>query len=483
MGGGAIIPPMQKILLSALLSLPLLARADGLPDLGDVSQAMVSPQMERQIGEQSMFQIRASSSYLDDPEVNDYLNRLGYRLVANSTEPSLPFEFFAINDSAINAFAMPGGFVAVNTGLIQLAQNESELASVLSHEISHVTQHHIARQISGQKYDSYAAMAAMAVAILAARNNPQAASAAIVGAQGGMMQRQLNFTREHEKEADRIGLGILDKSGFDTRAMPSFFERMQKATQILDTNTPSYLLTHPLTLERIADVDGRVQQIPYHLVPDSLDFQLIRARLNALQKTPQDAVTYFNAALGEQRFGNPIAQRYGLVLALLRNKQDALATQEFETLYKQEPHNATIVALAGQIKRLGKHDKNVLDFYRKAMKQFPGHHALIYDYAEAMLQEHQYVDALKLLDAQVLLDGNDAKLYELQARAYSALGRHQEEHHVLSYYQILHGSLRGAIEQLELAQQSGNDYYQLSTIETELRQYREIVAAQKSKKK
>jgi predicted Zn-dependent protease len=475
---------MRKLLFSALLALPLLASADGLPDLGDVSQATVSPQMERQIGEQSMFQIRASSSYLDDPEITDYLNRLGYRLVANSTEPSLPFEFFAINDSAINAFALPGGFVGVNTGLIQLTQNESELASVLSHEISHVTQHHIARQISGQKYDSYAAMAAMAVAILAARNNPQAATGAIVGAQGGMMQRQLNFTREHEKEADRIGLDILDKSGFDTRAMPAFFERMQKATQILDSNTtPSYLLTHPLTLERIADVDNRVQQIPYHLVPDSLDFQLMRARLNALQKTPQDAVAYFTAALGEQRYGNPVAQRYGLVLALLRNKQEALATKEFETLRKQAPHNATIEALAGQIMRLNTHDKSVLAFYRKALRQFPGHHALIYDYAEAMLQERQYADALKLLDAQVLLDGNDARLYDLQARAYSALGRHQEEHHVLSYYLILHGDLLGAIEQLELAKQSGNDYYQLSTIETELRQYREIVVASQKKRK
>ena len=286
-GSGAIITSMQKILLSALLSLPLLACADGLPDLGDVSQTMVSPQMERQIGEQSMLQIRASNSYLDDPELTDYINRLGDRLVANSSEPSQPFEFFVINDNAINAFALPGGFIGVNTGLIQLTQNESELASVLSHEISHVTQHHLARMVSGQKYDSLAAMATMAVAILAARNNPQAASAAIVGAQGGVMQRQLDFTREHEKEADRIGLGILDKSGFDTRAMPAFFDRMQKATQILDSNTtPSYLRTHPLTTERVADVDNRVQQIPFHLVPDSLDFQLMRARLNALQKTP-----------------------------------------------------------------------------------------------------------------------------------------------------------------------------------------------------
>ena len=297
------------------------------------------------------------------------------------------------------------------------------------------------------------------------------------------MQRQLDFTREYEKEADRIGLGILEKSGLDTRAMPAFFDRMQKATQLLDGNTPSYLRTHPITTERVADVDNRVQQIPFHLVPDSLDFQLMRARLHALQKTPQDALAFFKSALGEQRFGNPTAQRYGLVLALLRNKQESLATQEFDALHKQAPYNATVETLAGQIKRLDKQDKGVLTFYRKALKQFPRHRSLVYDYAEAMLQEQQYVDALKLLDDQVAQNGNDPKLYELQARAYTALGRHQEAHHVLSYYQILHGNLRGAIEQLELAKLAGKDYYQLSTIETELKQYREIIEAQRSKKK
>jgi predicted Zn-dependent protease len=473
---------MKKFLISALVAIPLFAHADGLPDLGDISQEIISPQMERQIGEQSMFQIRASNSYMDDPEISDYLNQLGSRLVANSPEPSQPFEFFAINDNAINAFALPGGFVGVNTGLIQLAQTESELASVLSHEISHVTQHHYARMVSGTRYDSLAALATIAVAILAARNSPQAATAGIVGAQAGTMQRQLNFTRQNEQEADRIGLDILSKSGFDTRAMPLFFERMQKATQLVEGNTPSYLRTHPVTHERIADVDDRVQQIPYHLVPDSLEYQLMRARLTAQQKTPEEAVAYFDATLGEKRYGNPIAHRYGLVLALLRNNQPQRAEQEFATLHKQAPLNATIETLAGQIKRLDKQDKEVIAFYRNALKNFPQHHALIYDYAEVLLQDEHYKEALKLLDEQVTRDGNDPKLYELQARCYAALDRHQEEHHMLSYVYILHGDLFGAIDQLNLAKRSGNDYYQLSTIETELKQYMEIAAAYNKKR-
>ena len=224
-----------------------------------------------------------------------------------------------------------------------------------------------------------------------------------------------------------------------------------------------------------------MQQIPYHLVPDSLDFQLMRARLTAKQKIPQEAVTYFEAALGEKKYGNPIAHRYGLVLALLRNNQPQRAEQEFAILHKQAPLNATIATLGGRIEQLDKHDKDIIAYYRDALKNFPEHHALIYDYAEVLLQDQRYKDALKLLDEQVNSDGNDPKLYELQARAYAALDKPQEEHHMLAYYHILHGDLQGTIEQLELAKQSGNDYYQLSTIETELKQYREIAAAYNKK--
>jgi predicted Zn-dependent protease len=470
---------MKRLLLLLLCSATMVCYADGLPDLGDSSQEMVSPMQERQIGEQSMYQIRADKAYLDDAEVADYLNQLGDLLVANSPEPAMGFEFFAINDNAINAFAMPGGFVGVNTGLILLAENESELASVLSHEISHVTQHHFARMISGQKYDSLAALATIAVAILAARNNPQAASAAIMGAQGGTLQRQLNFTRTNEQEADRIGISTLQKSGFDTRAMPAFFERLQRATRLLEGNTPTYLRTHPITAERIADVDNRIQQMQFHLVPDSLNFQLVRAKLLALKKSPAEAVAYFMAALGEQKFGNPIANRYGLALALLRNKEAKLAEQEFSTLQNQASSNAMITTLSGKIKRANGEDKNLAGFYRSATLNFPQNRALVYDYAEVLLKSRSFPEALKMLNEQILLHPNDPRLYELQAKTYAALGKKQLEHHALAYNFILHGNLRGAIDQLELAKQAGTDYYELSTIETELKQFKEIANAQR----
>lgn len=468
--------------LLLLICLPPLALASDLPDLGDPSQTELSPQQERQIGEQSMFEIRASKSYLDDAEINDYLNQLGYKLVANSNEPGQDFEFFAINDHAINAFALPGGFVGVNSGLILVAQSESELASVMAHEISHVTQHHLARMIAGQKVDSLATIAAVAVAILAARSNPDVSMAAITGAGASSIQRQLTFTREHEQEADRIGLNILQKSGFDVRAMPTFFERLQRGTRLLDNNAPYWMRTHPITSERIADIENRVRQIPYRLVADSLDFQLVHSKLLVMDKTPQAAVAYFSDALGARKFGNPVAQRYGLTLALLRGGNLPRARQELALLLKQPASSPMIKTLAGQIYRAtGMSNAKLTEFYRNAVQIYPQHRALAYDYADLLIESRRYDDALKLLDERIASYPDDARLYELQARTYAAQDKPQEEHHALAYAYALHGDLRGAIEQLELAKQSGSDYYQLSVIDNELRQFREMAAAHAKK--
>lgn len=476
---------MKKLLFASLCFITLLARADGLPDLGDVSQEAISPLQEREIGEQSMYQIRADKSYLDDAEVADYLNSLGDTLVFNSSEPGQPFEFFAINDNAINAFALPGGFIGVNTGLILTTQSESELASVLSHEIAHVTQHHLARMVSGQKVDSLASMALLAAAILSARTNPDAAMATIVGVQAGGIQRQLNFTRLHEQEADRVGMRVLQKSGFDPRAMPSFFERLQKATGLLEGNTPPYLRTHPLTTERISDMANRAEQFTFHPVASSLDYFLVRAKLKILQSSPTESIKYFTNALYKEKFGNLTAQRYGLVMALLQNHQLPRAEEEFSTLKKLVQTNAMIATLAGHLRRANAakgNDKGIIEYFQTATQNFPQHRALMYDYCDVLLQAKRNNELLALLNQQVIVHPNDPYLYELQARNYAALDRHQEEHHALAYNYILHGNLRGAIEQLELAKQAGNNFQELSTIETELKQFREIAAAQERKK-
>ncbi|MGC2049831.1 MAG: M48 family metalloprotease [Gallionella sp.] len=475
--------PGTGMTLALLLCFSPCAVSDGLPDLGDASQTVLTPLQERQIGQQSMMEIRASKQFLDDAEINDYLNQLGDKLVENSTEPGLGFEFFAINDLTVNAFAMPGGFVGVNSGLLLTVQNESELAAVLSHEIAHVTQHHLARMIAGQQGDSLLSMAALAVAILAARTTPQVTEAAIASVQARAIQKQLDFTRANEQEADRIGLDILQKSNLNIHAMPEFLERLQKATRLLDNNAPNYLRTHPITTDRVADIENRVQKQPYRLIPDSLDFQLVRTKLISSQKTAVDAIAYFSDALGSQKHGNPIAQRYGLVGALLRNNEVGQAAQELAILRKTAKinpltrNNAMIETLSGQVKQAENDLVASLAFYRTAVQNFPQHRALIYDYTNLLIQNGQAEAAVKLLSAQIIRHPSDTTLYDLQARAYAMQGNALEQHKAQAYSYAWQGKLYAALEQLELAKQAGGSFYQLSSVESDIRELREMLDA------
>lgn len=477
-----IILSMKKLPLLLLLCFSTQTLGEGLPDLGDISQTVLTPLQERQIGQQSMLQIRAGKQYFDDAEINDYLNQIGYRLVENSAEPGSGFEFFALDDYNVNAFAMPGGFIGVNAGLLLTAQSESELAAVLSHEIAHVTQHHLARLVAGTQNDSLASMAALAVAILAARNNSQASQAALASMQARSIQSQLDYTRTHEQEADRIGFDILLKSGFNTHAMPEFLNRLQTATRLLEGNMPGYLRTHPITSERVADIANRVQKQPYRLVPDSLDFQLVRAKMIARQKNAQDAIAYFSDALGAQKHGNPVAQRYGLVISLLHNNENERAAQELALLRKEAKNdpaarrNAMLETLAGRVKRAMRDDATA--FYRTAVQDFPQHRALVYDYAELLIAADQAETAAKLLTEQLARHPSDTTLYDLQARSYAKLGKRFEQHQAQAYSYAWQGRLYAAIEQLELAKQAGGSFYQLSVIESDLRELREMTEAQ-----
>jgi beta-barrel assembly-enhancing protease len=475
--------PGTGLTLALLLCFSPCAVSDGLPDLGDASQIVLTPLQERQIGQQSMMEIRASKQFLDEAEINDYLNELGRKLVENSTEPGLDFEFFAINDLSINAFAMPGGFIGVNSGLLLTVQSESELAAVLSHEIAHVTQHHLARMIAGQQGEGLASMAALAVAILAARTSPQVTEAAIASVQARAIQKQLDFTRENEQEADRIGLDILQKSNFNIHAMPEFLDRLQRATRLLDNNAPNYLRTHPITTDRVADIENRVQKQPYRLIPDSLDFQLVRTKLISSQKTAADAIAYFSDALGSQQHGNPIAQRYGLVGALLRNNEVGRAAQELATLRKlvksgpMSRNNPMIETLAGQVKRAENNPTAALAFYRIAVQNFPQHRALIYDCTDLLMQNGQAEAAAKLLAAQITRHPSDTTLYDLQARAYAMQGKVLEQHQAQAYSYAWQGKLYAALEQLELAKKAGGSFYQLSMVESDLRELHELLDA------
>ncbi|MFA7317647.1 MAG: M48 family metalloprotease [Sulfuricella sp.] len=460
-------------LLLFLMCLPPHALANELPDLGESSQAVFSSRQERRIGESIMTDIRGSRDLVSDAEVTDYLNALGARLVANSQESAGSFEFFVIRDSTLNAFALPGGFIGVHTGLILSAQSESELASVLAHEISHVTQRHLARVIAGTQKNTLTSLAALAIAILAARSNPQVANAAVATAQATGIQSQLDYTREHEREADRIGLQVLGASGVDPRAMADFFGRMQKYGRLYENNAPVYLRTHPLTTERIADVQNRVEALPYRQVPDSQAFRLVRAKLEAGEGSPQNAVKGFEAALAEKKYSSEVAQRYGLASALLRSKDYSRAERELALARKLADHPMFEV-LAMQVKLATRQHGAALDICRNGLKRFPNHLALIQGCAETMLQTGAAAEALALLNGAMKSRDNDARLYMLQAQAYAALGKIVPQHRALAEAYVLQGNLTEAVIQLQIALKTRDgDFYQLSMAEARLRQLRE----------
>jgi len=462
------------LLALALFSVPA-AFSQNLPDLGDESQGLMSPLQERQIGRQIMREIHADPSYSDDPEVTDYLNALGSRLRAASPDPHQEFDFNLLFDSEINAFSLPGGFVCVNSGLILSAQNESELAGVLGHEMGHVEQRHFARQMAEQQRGQYVSLAVMAASLLAARANPQMAQAGMMGSQAGFVQAQLSYSRDKEREADRIGYQTMTGAGFDPQGMVTFFQRLQQATR-LENDAPVYLLTHPLTYERIADMQNRAQNAPYRQVPDSIDFQLVRAKLKSEIGDPKDNVAFFEQSLSEKRYLNETASRYGLVSSLLIYKKYDRAKQELQLLRKMLPNNPMVATLAAQIYDESGDTATAQQIYRDGLQAYPDNRALTYDYADVLLRHDQPAAALKLIERRLQFSPSDYHLYQLQARSYSALDKHLLEHRAQAEVYYYLDDIKAAIDQLRFAERSGDgDFYQLAGVEARLKELQALL--------
>ena len=455
-----------------MLAAPPWSVAEGLPDLGESAQTEFSPAAERRIGEAIMHDIRRDPAWLDDPEVSAYLNRLGNRLAAQSTESRQEFEFFALKDSTLNAFAMPGGYIGVHTGLILAAASESELASVLAHEISHVTQRHLARLMNKAGQGQISSMLALAVAILAARSSPDLAVGAAMAGQGAAIQNQLNYSRDFEREADRIGLGLLERSGFDIRGMSGFFERLQKFGRLYENNAPGYLRTHPLTTERLADMGNRIQSRPYRQAADSLEFQLVRAKLRAQQGTPRDAVVEFETRLRERSFpGAESAERYGLAQARLRDGNFAGAERELAELRRLKAQSPMIETLAAQLRLKQGDVAGAVKILREAQPRYPQERAIAYGLVEALLEGRQADEALKFSEDDLLSYPSDPKAHALQARTYAMLGKRLQQHRAQAESYLLLGQLPLAVEQMELAQKSGDgNFYEQSRVDARLRE-------------
>ncbi|MDR2208443.1 MAG: M48 family metalloprotease [Azoarcus sp.] len=446
------------------------ASAADLPDLGDVVGIDdLSPARERQIGEQIMREIRRDPALLDDPEVEEYINRLGQRLVAASAETGHSFEFFVVKDAMLNAFALPGGYIGVHTGLILAAQSESELAGVLAHEIGHVTQRHIAQLIGKQKQVGMVMLASVLAAI--ASGSSRGAEAAVASGTAGAMQAQLGYSRTFEREADRLGLQTLEAAGFDVRGMAGFFERLQRATRLYENNAPAYLRTHPLNTERIADMENRVMSMRYRQVPDSPDFNYVRARLRVQSLSAPEAVRTLAGLVK----GNPddVSLRYGLALAQLRLGHLEDAARTFDELQRRAKPSPFIAVLSGELSLARRDADAAVNTLIAARKAFPESMNTVYALANAQIAAGRAQDAERDMRRAISGRSSDVRLWGLLARANAALGKRTAQHRAQAEVYVLQGTYRAAVDQLELARRAGDgDFYELSAVDARLREVR-----------
>ncbi len=453
------------------------AQLDRLPDLGAAGSDEFSGATERRLGESIMRELRADGTVWDDAEFTEYLNRFAARLIATGPARSSQFEFFAVRESSINAFALPGGFIGVHTGLIAVAENESELASVLAHEIGHVTQRHIARMLSQQRQASMMALAGLVLGALAARSSPDAAIGAMSLGDTLATRSMLSFSRDAEREADRIGLDMLREAGFDVRAAPAFFGRLQQVNRYNEGNVPVYVRTHPVTGERMNDLQLRIQDMKPITHRDALEFQLMRARAIAIGSESVDAL-----AAARRQFEQRIAAAhagardpapwYGLASVAHASRDWASAEKALARARDTLGRDHVFFQRLGIANSLGGGDlPAAMERSAEALGAHPDNLSLIRLRAQVLIAGGAFREAAGLLREKTATFKGDPELWRLLAEAHQGLGERGLAHKAAAEGYLLQGMRLPAIEQLRLARSAGDlDFYNGSIVDVKLRE-------------
>lgn len=441
---------MTRWAAALAMACTMAAGAAELPDFGSPADAALSKSREAQIGRGVMLQLRNAGVVVDDPFLTEYLTSLGSQLATHVNDGGFDFNFFVVKDDRINAFALPGGFIGMNSGLILASETESELAGVLAHEISHVTQRHIARSAYDSQRTSIVSMATMLAALVlgAAADMPSDAMQGVVTASQALAaQRQINFTRSNEHEADRVGIELLANSGFDPSGMSAFFEKLSRRYGS-SGYVPELLLTHPLSSDRVAEARDRARQLPRVAHTSSQTYALTKTRLVATTAaTPEAAMAAFKD-VGEDAAAT---ERYGLALASMRMSLYDNAERLFRGLIAESPSvMAFRVGQAEAMAASGATDA-ALTLYADSIRLFPRNVPLTISYAETLLAAGQPERAHELL--LDLLNNVPATPPQLRliARAANAEGDVANAYFYMSYYYAAIGNLPLAIGQVRLA--------------------------------
>lgn len=423
--------PLLVLLITACVNAAILpaysAVEDTLPDIGTTAGGTLSINQEIIMGDAITRQIRASTPLIYDPLLNQYINKLGMRLVKNADSVKTPFKFYLVNNPNINAYAYFGGNVVLHSAIFRYSQNESQLASVMAHEISHVTQRHLARMMEDQKSTTPLAIAGTIGSLLLVMANPQAGFAALTGTFAGVQQGRISFTQANEQEADRIGLQTLKKSGFDPHAMADFMQVMSDQTRYM-SKPPEILLTHPLPDSRLADARNRSYQYPKVVAPSSEDFMLARVRILSMYTTGQQHVldqiieNYSKGTVQER-----IAADYGRALQLSQDKKYAEASKIVTELLEKQPNNPwfidSMTDLDIEQNRAGK----AVTRLQNALKKTPNDPVLQINLANALINANQFSEASQLLNKYTFNNSDDLNGWNLLAESSAKQGKRAEE--------------------------------------------------------
>ncbi|MCI0733277.1 MAG: M48 family metalloprotease [Methylococcaceae bacterium] len=432
---------------------------------------MLTPTQEQELGAAFFRSLHGNIRINQDLEIDDYIESLGERLAVNSDNPLQPFHFFVVIDPAINAFAGPGGYIGVNSGLISTTESESELASVVAHEIGHVTQRHLYRAFEAARRLTIPSAAALLAAILIGTQSAELGQAAIIAAQAGSAQYQIDFTRDNEQEADRVGMQNLARSNFDPRAMPSFFERLDRSSRYYGEGPPEFLRTHPVTASRVSDTRGRAEKFPYRQYPDSTGYLLMKAKLIVLTEIkPSQTIRYFESRLERGTDTQKAVARYGYGLAMAAGGQFAQARPILQALMSENPEQAAFINALARIESESGNIEAALKLYTDAIEKFPGNRAVMMDYGVTLLQAEKYERARKLLSDYLRDHKPTPDIYGLLSRAYGNLGQRAQSHRFLAESYYLSGQTEPAIKHARFAlENSEGNHYLTALLEDRLK--------------
>lgn len=449
---------VQKILTLILASYLSLAAPQNvqsdiqLPDIGDPATSILSPAEEQRLGAVILGQIRRSLNVINDAEIDTYINSLGTKLVTAGLDSDLDFTFLCVQDPTLNAFAAPGGIIAVNTGLIQATATESELAGVVAHEIAHVKQRHLARAYANASQINIATALGVLAAIATGIYNPELGGAALHSTLAAGTQANLSFSRENEQEADRIGMLLLANAKFDPMGMPDFFTQMHRHSQINSGPVLEFLSTHPVTLSRISDTRSRAVQFSGPFLKDSQRFQYAKARLVALTTNPAAIIDQYESKLKSGKITAANTDSYMYAIALTRLKRPHEAITVLNKLKETEHTDLLAIDLASAQAFLAANEPaKALVVLEKQDRIYPAQEAIIYYLAKSLIDLNRPREALGKLEQISVYKHNNPLLEGLKAKAAAEANLPWISHEAMADYYISYGQYGSAMDQFELA--------------------------------